>query len=65
MRWLLQQYPIDENSARSICEIFRQQIDYLGEDAVPTNCRIVVQECLDQENGPQDLLFSLRLRPAL
>jgi ATP-dependent Lhr-like helicase len=50
VRWLQSQYPIDENSARSICEIFRQQIAFLGEDAVPTNSRIVVQECL-QENG--------------
>ena len=51
VRWLQSQYPIDENSARSICEIFRQQIDYLGEDAVPTNCRMVVQESLDRETG--------------
>ncbi len=48
IHWLQSQYPIDGNSARSICEIFRRQIDFLGEDAVPTNCRIVVQECLDQ-----------------
>jgi ATP-dependent Lhr-like helicase len=47
--WLQSQYPIDENSARSIFEIFHQQIGFLGEDAVPTNSRIVVQECLDQE----------------
>jgi ATP-dependent Lhr-like helicase len=49
VRWLQSQYPIDENSARCIFEIFHQQINFLGEDAVPTNCRIVVQECLDQE----------------
>jgi len=49
VRWLQSQYPIDENSARCIIEIFHQQIGFLGEDAVPTNCRIVVQECLDQE----------------
>ena len=55
--WLQQQYPIDENSARSICEIFRQQIDYLGEDAVPTNCRIVVQECIDRETGRRIYYF--------
>jgi ATP-dependent Lhr-like helicase len=55
-RWLQSQYPIDENSARSICEIFRQQIGFLGEDAVPTNCRIVVQECL-QESGRRIYYF--------
>jgi len=49
--WLKQQYPIDENSARSICEIFRQQIGFLGEEAVATNWRIVVQESLDRETG--------------
>ena len=57
IRWLQSQYPIDENSARSICEIFRQQIGFLGEDAVPTNCRIVVQECLDQESGRRIYYF--------
>ena len=56
-QWLQSQYPIDENSARSICEIFRQQIGFLGEDAVPTNCRIVVQECLDRETGRRVYYF--------
>jgi ATP-dependent Lhr-like helicase len=57
IRWLQSQYPIDENSARSIFEIFHQQIGFLGEDAVPTNCRIVVQECLDQEAGRRIFYF--------
>ncbi|MDQ1261949.1 MAG: ATP-dependent helicase Lhr and Lhr-like helicase, partial [Euryarchaeota archaeon] len=57
VRWLQSQYPIDENSARSICEIFRQQIGYLGEDSVPTNGRIVVQECLDQETDRRIFFF--------
>ncbi|MDD1751716.1 MAG: ATP-dependent helicase [Methanotrichaceae archaeon] len=47
--WLQEQYPIDENSARSISEIFRQQIGYLGEDSVPTDWRIVIEEGLDLE----------------
>ena len=55
--WLQKQYPIDENSARSIREIFRQQIAFLGEDAVPTNSRIVVQECLDRESGRRVYYF--------
>jgi len=57
IRWLQSQYPIDENSARSIFEIFHQQIGFLGEDAVPTNCRIVVQECIDQEAGCRIFYF--------
>jgi ATP-dependent Lhr-like helicase len=57
VRWLQSQYPIDENSARCIYEIFHQQIGFLGEDAVPTNCRIVVQECLDQESGHKVYYF--------
>lgn len=48
IRWLQSQYPIDRNSASSICGIFRQQIDLLGEDGTPTGSRIVVQECLDR-----------------
>jgi ATP-dependent Lhr-like helicase len=55
--WLLQQYPIDRNSARCICEIFSQQIAYLGEDAVPTDRRIVVEECQDREAGRRDFYF--------
>ena len=55
--WLLQQYPIDRNSARCIYEIFSQQIAYLGEDAVPTDRRIVVEECQDREAGRRDFYF--------
>ena len=47
---LLCEYPIDENSARSICAIFEQQVCYLGEEAVPTPGRIVVEEQVDREN---------------
>ncbi len=57
VRWLQGQYPVDQNSARSICEIFRRQIGFLGEDAVPTNCRIVVQGCLDREAGRRIFYF--------
>ncbi|HOK58479.1 MAG TPA: ATP-dependent helicase [Methanothrix sp.] len=41
---LLEMLPIDENSARSIYQIFEQQIRYLGEDSVSTDRRIVVEE---------------------
>ncbi len=47
---LLTEYPIDENSARSICEIFAQQVQYLGEGAIPTTERIVVEEQADLTN---------------
>ena len=47
---LLTDYPIDENSARSICAIFEQQVRYLGDEAVPTPGRIVVEEQVDHEN---------------
>ncbi|MDD4163422.1 MAG: ATP-dependent helicase, partial [Methanothrix sp.] len=57
VRWLQSQYPIDENSARSICEIFRQQIGFLGEDAVPTNWRMVVQESFDRQSGRRIYYF--------
>ena len=47
---LLADYPVDENSARSICAIFEQQVLYLGEGAVPTLSRIVVEEQVDRES---------------
>jgi ATP-dependent Lhr-like helicase len=47
---LLAGYPIDENSARSIVEIFEQQVLYLSADAIPTPDRIVIEEQLDREN---------------
>lgn len=47
---LLADYPIDENSARSICAIFEQQVLYMGDEAVPTPGRIVIEEQVDREN---------------
>ncbi len=55
--WLLSQYPIDENSARSIYEIFLHQIGFLGEDSVSTDCRIVVEEGIDPENNRRVYYF--------
>lgn len=57
IRWLLRQYPIDENSARSIYEIFLHQIGYLGDDSVSTDCRMVVEEGLDPEKNRQVFYF--------
>jgi ATP-dependent Lhr-like helicase len=50
IRWLEEQYPIDENSTRSIYEIFEQQIKYLGEDSIPTDRRIVVEEEINRDS---------------
>ncbi|MDV2481891.1 ATP-dependent helicase [Methanoculleus sp. Wushi-C6] len=47
---LLADYPVDENSARSICAIFEQQVLYMGGEAVPTPGRIVVEEQVDRES---------------
>ncbi|HSD58622.1 MAG TPA: hypothetical protein VLB04_10600, partial [Methanotrichaceae archaeon] len=55
--WLLQQYPIDENSARSIYEIFLHQIGYLGEDSVSTDWRVVVEEGRDPEENRRVYYF--------
>ncbi len=55
--WLQKHYPIDENSARSIYEIFLHQISYLGEDSVSTDWRIVVEEGLDPEKNRKVYYF--------
>ncbi|MDM7911493.1 MAG: ATP-dependent helicase, partial [Methanotrichaceae archaeon] len=55
--WLLGQYPIDENSARSIYEIFLHQVGYLGEDSVSTDWRIVVEEGFDPEHNRRVFYF--------
>jgi ATP-dependent Lhr-like helicase len=57
IRWLLSQYPIDENSARSIYELFLQQIGYLGEDSISTGWRMVVEEGRDLENDRSVFYF--------
>jgi ATP-dependent Lhr-like helicase len=55
--WLRQHYPIDENSARSIYEIFLHQIGYLGEDSVSTDWRVVVEEGMDPEKNRKVYYF--------
>ena len=57
IRWILSQYPIDENSARSIYEIFLHQIGYLGEDSVSTDWRLVIEEGRDPENDRRVFYF--------
>jgi ATP-dependent helicase Lhr and Lhr-like helicase len=57
IEWLQKHYPIDKNSAHSIYEIFLQQIRYLGEDSVPTDWRIVVEEGLDKERQKRVYYF--------
>lgn len=55
--WLREHYPIDENSARSIYEIFLHQIGYLGEDSVSTDWRVVVEEGMDPEKNREVYYF--------
>ncbi|MFQ6050178.1 MAG: ATP-dependent helicase [Candidatus Hydrothermarchaeota archaeon] len=50
LKKIMEEYPIDENSARSIYEIFDHQIRYLGHDSISTVERIVIEENLDREN---------------
>jgi len=50
-RWLEQQYHVDRNCSGMIYRTFRQQIALLGEEAVPTPWRLVVQECHDSRAG--------------
>ena len=49
--WLERQYDMDANSSRIICETFRQQEAFLGEDGIPTHTRLVVQESLGWQAG--------------
>lgn len=55
--WLREHYPVDENSARSIYEIFLHQIGYLGEDSVSTDWRVVVEEGIDPEKNRKVYYF--------
>jgi len=55
--WLQRQHPIDRNSARSIYEIFLHQIGYLGEDSVPTDWRMVIEEGWDAEKSRRIYYF--------
>lgn len=57
IHWLLGQYPIDENSAKSIYEIFLHQIGYLGEDSVSTDWRLVIEEGRDPESDRRVYYF--------
>lgn len=57
IRWLLQHYPIDKNSARSIYEIFLHQIGYLGEDSISTDWRLVIEEGRDPDNDRRVFYF--------
>ena len=44
---LLSHYPVDENAAASICEIFEQQIRFGGKTSIPSPHSIVVEEVPD------------------
>ena len=48
LKWLEKTYPVDENSAESICQIFDEQIRYKGLDSISTRKRLVIEEHLDK-----------------
>lgn len=47
-KWLLENYPIDENSATSIYQIFDEQSRYSGKTSISTRKRMIVEEHLDR-----------------
>lgn len=46
--WLLKDYPVDENTAASIYQIFDEQIKYSGPSSISTRKRFVVEEHADR-----------------
>lgn len=49
VRTWLREFPIDENSVRSITRMFAEQHQYLGDESVSTPERLVIEEELDRE----------------
>ena len=49
VRSWLREFPIDENSVRSLARLFDQQHRYAGLASIPTDERLVVEEELDRE----------------
>ncbi|OPY25812.1 MAG: putative ski2-type helicase [Methanocella sp. PtaU1.Bin125] len=47
-KWLLDAYPVDENSAASIYQIFDEQKRYTGADSISTRKRFVIEEHADK-----------------
>jgi ATP-dependent Lhr-like helicase len=47
-KWLLDTYPVDENTAASIYQIFDEQVRYAGEDAISTKKKFVIEEHADR-----------------
>jgi ATP-dependent Lhr-like helicase len=48
--WLVKNYPVDENSAASIYQIFDHQARYSGDISISTNKRMVIEEHVDKEH---------------
>jgi ATP-dependent Lhr-like helicase len=47
-KWLLTTYPVDENTAASIYQIFDEQTRYKGADSISTPKRFVIEEHADR-----------------
>ncbi|MCD1294748.1 helicase [Methanocella sp. CWC-04] len=50
LKWLFKNYPVDENTAASIFQIFDEQDRYSGDDSIATGTRFVVEEHQDKEH---------------
>jgi len=63
-KWLLENYPIDENTAASIYQIFDEQVRYSRAESISTRKRLVIEEHLDKEHYRRYYYFhSLYGRP--
>jgi ATP-dependent helicase Lhr and Lhr-like helicase len=47
-KWLLQTYPVDENTAASIYQIFDEQLRFTGVESISTLKRFVIEEHVDR-----------------
>jgi ATP-dependent Lhr-like helicase len=62
--WLLENYPIDENTAASVYQIFDEQIRYSTAESISTRKRLVIEEHQDKEHYRRYYYFhSLYGRP--
>ncbi|MGA9140560.1 MAG: ATP-dependent helicase [Methanocella sp.] len=48
LKWLLETYPVDKNTAASIYQIFDEQARYLGPESISTRKRFVIEEHADK-----------------
>jgi len=67
-KWLLENYPVDKNTANSIYRYFEEQIGYAGIKGTPGSSEIVIEETYDLEQRKFIVfhaLFGRRVNDAL